>query len=60
MLYCNILWNLVHYHYIPYERTTMDHNDIYAIYHKHIITNTNYYCNLTQISTQHKIPILYA
>ena len=37
----------------------MDYYDIYAIYHQHLITNTNYYCNLTQIISQHKIPILY-
>ena len=32
----------------------------YTIYHQHIITNTNYYCNLTQISPQHKIHIFHS
>ena len=43
-------------YYIPYIRTIIDHYDIYTTYHQH---NTNYYCNLTQILSQHKIPTLY-
>ena len=44
------------YHYIPYIYTIEDHYDVYGTYHQH---NTNYYCNLTQISFQYKIPILF-
>ena len=51
-------YNVLSY-YIHYVRTIMDHYDIYAIYHLHIITDKKYHSNLTQLSSLHKTPILY-
>ena len=39
-----------------FVHTIVDNYNIYATYQQH---NTNYFCNLVQISSLHKIPILY-
>ena len=44
------------YNYIPYVRTIMDHYDMYATYHQQ---NKNYNYNLSQITSQNKMPIFY-